>query len=242
MKARAVLGLLGVLFGCVSASGVPIQYGIRVNHATSIQWFGDRIYFEGGRRGVTQTAAGSIHEVWPGPVPGAFAIYADQGIGVLAGRGAVLLSKPTRPDAILRSCDPQTLWMAHYDSSIQRTILSRWPSQRRAVAVLEIRAHLRDFDVAFNGTIAFLADDGSAFLARSPAEVVSIPAPTTEQPIRIFLTYDLSELALLSEQHLCRLATATKEWHCEPFDPLSQAVVRHAWSGRPALEDRLGTQ
>ncbi len=239
MKSAAIAFALALTISA-NARGQQIQYGIRVNSMESMQWSGSTIYVEGSRRGVMKTTSGTIHQIWPGPAPGSYAIHSAKGVGVLAGQDAMILARVGAANAIFRSSRPDAIWIASWDAAAGKTQIAEWHGPQAGRVLVEVPARLTDFDVSGNGTLALLQSDGSIHLSAGQADRKPVPHPLEDAPLRVFLNSDLSEIAVLGRSRLCRFGVATKKWACSPFDPATQAVVRHAWSGRPALEEKFG--
>jgi hypothetical protein len=85
-----------------------------------------------------------------------------------------------------------------------------------------------------------LLKSGLPLLVRSSGPAVTLPLPPgLAQPVRIMLTTQGTELSLVFVGALCRKELAGGDWRCQRFDPATQAIVRHAFNGRPRVEPRL---
>jgi hypothetical protein len=240
-RASGRAAVVALLVGAAPLGAQDVQFGLRLDSRSSLQWDGSALYTEGSRRAVTRTTAGRIREVWPGPRRGLFAVHTDRGLGLMLGRDAQILGIPQPPGVILRSSRPEAFWAGY---TLGRTSHVReWWASGHGRELLRIDGRLVDFDVSADGVVAVLLEPDAVWLAGESPRPRPVPRPPAlrSAAIRVFLTKDHAELALLARGQLCRAPTAGPwRWWCEGYDPARHAIVRHVWNGRPAVEARFG--
>lgn len=239
---RRAIGAVLLASLSTTTEGGSIQYGLRLNSVSSLQWHGATLYLEDERRYATHLSAGEILEVWQGPSRGTFMVHSTKGLGILLGTDVVVAGQPQPPGAILRSARPDILWVG-FTAGTQgepRTRVREWRAGGLGRELVDVPGALADFDASADGTIAALLQAGPALLV-SPSGQPRVIAPPAglSQPVRVMLTTDGKEVSLVSAGLLCRSELARGDWRCQRFDPAQHAIVRHVVNGRPRVEDRF---
>jgi hypothetical protein len=246
MRRLAELLLAFAISGPLGAeTAATIQYGIRLDPGSSIQWSGSTILASSDRVGVTRATAGNIYEVWEGPSRGMFAVYSQRGLGLLLGRDVEILASVQPPGSILRSPRHDSVFIGFTDREGGRELvrIREWRRDGQGRDLVSTPGRLLDFDVSTDRVIAILTAGPTLTLAGVGTSLrpMALAQPPPASPARVFLSLDASALDLVYERSLCSIAVTEKAWHCAAFDPNSQAIVRDVSSGRAAAEAKLGT-
>jgi hypothetical protein len=237
--------VLGRPLASAAETGSAIQYGIRLDSRSSIQWSGSTIFASSDRVGVTRATGGNIYDVWEGPSRGMFAVYCERGLGLLLGRDVEVLASVQPSGSILRSPRHDSVFIGFTDRENGREVarIREWRRDGQGRDLVSTAGHLLDFDVSSDRVIAILTVGPSLTLAGlgNLLRPMALPQPPPASPVRIFVARDAAELDLLYPKSLCSLSVADAAWRCTPFDSTTQAVVRDVSTGRAAAEPKLST-
>ena len=219
----------------------PVQFGLRLNSVSSMQWQGGTVYLEGpDGRTKLKTSAKQILEIWPGPKPGLFGVLTTNGVGILLGSDIVGNGWVGAPRATIRSSRTNTLWSAYREGNT--TVFLEWVSEAANRVLLKIDSAIVDFDVDRSGRLLYLTNAGGLEFAWGAHDTLSlaIPARCRRAPIeRVFLSADSEEADVYGSGTLCRYVLDERRWTDQPVDPATQALVRHAATRRIAVEPRV---
>lgn len=222
----------------LAEAGAAQQIGLRMDATTSMQWNGSRIYLESADRSVVQTKARQIHDVWPGPVSGTFAVSTDQGLGILIGSGLTIGGMPFGRDAVLRSSRFDAIWVMKRSDGV--TTIVELHEDGLGREVYRTPRTLVDFDVDQKGRIVFLTNDGGiGLIVDEESEGMLALPPELAGAKRIFVDANTEEIAVYAPTRVGRYNTGTRKWAFANFIEQTDALVRHAVTRRVGIEPKF---
>lgn len=244
MKRWVATAMLAALVGATTANAQRVQLGLRFDLATSMQWSGNDLFIEGDSLAIVKLSVGEIREVFVGPAPGVFAVWSDEGIGLLLGKDVIPGGHLVSETALVRSSRTDILWAGLTDEHDGTPVIRivEWRADRTGRDVLRVPGTLKDFDVDERGVIAYLLADGTAALAAEAHKSIHLPLPDGIRGSsleRIFITADGQEIAVFGAGTLARFRMREKQWSLQPVDVSTQALVRHAATRRVRVEERF---
>lgn len=222
-----------------------LQLGLRIDPVNSMQWSGSRIFLHGEMLAILDTSLKEIREVWPGPVAGTFAVYSDNGVGMLLGRDVVASGYLFHPAALLRSAEPTAVFALVPEPG--DAIGHRFLEYRGRAGARELFATtdpIIDFDVTPNGEIVYMTSVGKITVVqdqdkRSP--IASPPGFPAQAPkdARLWVDSNLSEVCVYWSGRLARFDMNRSAWTSIAVDVTKSAVVRTVFGRRVIIEPRL---
>jgi hypothetical protein len=247
LRAALLVAVLTCVVAKTTSAQSPsdLQLGLRLDAESSMQWAGNRIYLEGKSHDIVETTAKTIHDIWPGSVPGSFSIVFDRSVGMLIGKGIVSAGPLFGEGALLRSSRYDIVYGAQQSKRPDGKIDTRfveWRSVKVHRDLATIPGTIVDFDADVRGVLLYLTADRRIFLLTEPqgrgTEIVP-PKNFVASPARVFVDADASEVLVLGGNQVARLRRGEQSWMVRPFDVRKQALVRHAVSRRMLIEDRF---